>query len=54
MQQLKIGHWQQAKFLFKTFGKIRSAGEAGIEGYLGNIIRLFFHKAFCFFEPEFF
>ena len=27
MQQIKVGHWEKAIFLFKTFGKVGRAGE---------------------------
>jgi hypothetical protein len=27
MQQVKVGHWEQAVFPFKTFGEIRCAGK---------------------------
>jgi len=54
MEQFKIGHWQKAIFLFKAFGEIRSAGKAGIESYLCNIVVLFSHQLLCFMQPEIF
>ena len=54
VQQVDVGHGQQAVFLFKTFGKIGWAGEPRFECYLRNTVMLFFHQVFCFFKPEIF
>ena len=35
-------HREKAKFFFKTFREIRSAGKARIKGYLGNIMVMCF------------
>lgn len=52
LKQFYITHRQQAIRFFKTLGKVRWTGEAGIKSYLGNIIELLLHHLSCFIQPE--